>query len=123
MTDDAETLTKIVGELNRNVVTLTKVLQDDYPKRTEIERRFQSRLDARKHLTRIILAMLITVVGCYAVSTGAYAVCFVGEDNPNGCRLLPGYEDRIDRRDEINRQNQLLNERISRLERQVKGRG
>ena len=120
MTDTNEALTKAVRSLDDTLKKVDQRLSDDYPKRTEIERRFQSRLDARKHITRITFAALLTVVGCYGVSTGAYAVCFVGDDNPSGCSFLPGYQDRIERRDQINRDQRETNLRIKRLEDKIK---
>lgn len=110
-------LTQAVRELNTSVSQLRQVLQDDYPKRTEIERRFISKLEQRKHLTRMTFVALVTVAGCYVTSTGAYAVCFVGDENPDICSVVPGYEDRLDRRDELNKQIQELQTKVRRLER------
>lgn len=120
MTDSNEVLTAAVNKLNNAVVELSQILRDDYPKRSEIESRFQSKLDSRKNVTRITVVALLTVFICYVTSTGAYSVCLVGEQNPSFCKLVPGYEDRIARRDQLDEQERLVNLRIDRLERRLK---
>lgn len=112
-----------VKELNQTVISLRTLLSDEYPKRTEIERNFQSRLDARKHISRMVIVALVTVVGCYIMSVGVYASCFVGEESPSVCSLVPGYEERINRRNEINKKDQQFEQRIRRLEAQLGRKG
>jgi hypothetical protein len=117
--DDARALTRAVTELTRVVTSLDELLRRDYPKRSEIERRFTSKGTTRRAIMWAVVVAIGTVIGCFAISTGAYAVCFTGVDNPGICSVVPGYQDRIDRRDEINEVDRLNELRIDRLEREL----
>lgn len=116
VSDTAVELLEAVRRLTTVVAGVDQLLRDEYPKRTEIERRFVSKMQQNRHVARMLIVALLTVAGCYAFSTGLYAVCFVGQEDPGACSVVPGYQERIERRDEINKRDADLERRIKRLE-------
>lgn len=118
--DDEQTLVKAVTELTGVVRNLDQLLRDEYPRRSEVERRFVSKLAAQRNVTRMVLIGIITVISCYVINVGAYSVCFVGDlKNPTFCTWLPGYDERVDRSEEVNRIHREQSLRIERLEREL----
>lgn len=119
--DSAETLTAAVVQLTSVVEALRVLLTNEYPKRTEVERRFVTRLSNQRHTTRLIILALVTVIACYALTVGSYSACFVGETgtNPGICKIVPGYKDRVARSNEVDRIHQNQNLRIMRIEKRL----
>lgn len=110
--DQTPLLVEAVSRLVVAVEKLDNLLREEYPKRTEVERKFVSKLENQKVITKVILVALITVFGCYVTTVGAYSQCFVGNDSPKICQYVPGYDDRITRRDEIDNRLAELEELI-----------
>lgn len=107
-------LVQAVSKLTAAVEKLDRLLRDEYPKRSEIQEKYVSKFENQKVVTKVVLLALITVIGCYVFTIGSYSQCLVGEDSPGICKYVPGYEERIIRRDEIDskidRLDQLIRE-------------
>lgn len=117
---DARELTQAVNNLTRVVTNLDELLRRDYPKRAEIERRFLSKVESRKLMAKMVVIAFLVVLSSYATTTMAYASCYIGAENPRWCELMPGFDKRLDRFDDLNRRNDQLGERVSKLEEKVK---
>lgn len=117
MRDDQTTLLiQAVSKLTVAVEKLDGLLRDEYPKRSEVERKFVSKGDRNKTIHWLVIGALITVMTCYGLTVGIYSKCFVGLDNPSVCNAVPGYDDRINRMDKINERIAELENRTAQLE-------
>jgi hypothetical protein len=120
VTQPDQQLTEAVRELTSATVSLRRLLADEYPRRSEVERRFVSKLAQQRYFSRMVVLALFVVISCYAISVGSYSVCFVGDlDNPGVCKLVPGYKERVERNKQVNLIHQGQDDRISRLERRA----
>lgn len=125
----APELLKSVNDVRVGISALVKVLEDEYPKREEVERRFTK----KKTFYRVILfgvAMFVTsIIAAYFVTFTTLSVCFLTPNqNPNGvCSIIPGYSESLARNDtllhrfenliEVTQKNE---KRIAELEAQLK---
>lgn len=119
--DQTPQLVEAVSQLTSSVRRLDKLLRDEYPKKSELRENYVSKLENQKVITKVILVALIAVLGCYVTTVGAYSQCFVGNESPGVCQYVPGYEDRIDRRDEIDQRFDDLEKIIEKQQRQLQG--
>ena len=111
--DHTPLLIEAVSRLTTAVEKLDLLLRTEYPKREEIEGKYVSKLENQKVVTKVILLALITVIGCYVFTIGSYSQCLVGNDSPGGiCKYVPGYQERIDRRDIVDQELQRLEDQI-----------
>lgn len=114
--DTAAELLEAVRNLTTVVMGVDQLLRDEYPKRSEVERKFVTKMQQKTHVTRMVVVALVTVVGCYAMSSGVYAACFVGQENPSVCQFAPGYDERKERSREIDTRFGNLDDRLKKLE-------
>lgn len=86
-------LVEAVRDLTQVVKALDILLREEYPKRTEVERRFVSRKTASRRAWTVIALILATVVASYFFSIGTVSYCFLGNtvDPPAYCNIMPGY--------------------------------
>ena len=120
--DQTPLLVQAVSKLTVAVEKLDNLLRDEYPKRTEVERNFVTKLENQKVVAKFLVVALITVLGCYVFTVGAYSQCFVGDESPGVCKYVPGYDERVERRDQINEKFDDLEDKIKRLEQKKAGR-
>lgn len=116
-----DVLVNAVTKLTDAVKSLDTLLRDEYPKRSEVERTFVTKLENQKIVTKVILVALISVLGCYVMTIGAYSQCLVGEESPGFCVYVPGYEERVERRDYIDDQLAGYERELNKLREEVKG--
>ena len=88
-TEDA--LLEAIGELKQVVRALTKVIEEDYPKRKEVETRFTTKQTAARRFSIVTAFIVISLIVSYFVSISTVSVCFLSQDQPASCELIPGY--------------------------------
>lgn len=81
MEDTARELTQAVNNLTRVVTNLDELLRRDYPKRTEIERRFMSKQESRRlFIQGLILVLMMCGLGTYVtIRVNQTQSCFQGK--------------------------------------------
>jgi hypothetical protein len=96
-----ERLLQAVQDLTETVKGLESALTQ-YPKRTEVERKFATKHESKQRAKRYLvlgLAMtLISLVVAYFVTISTVVVCFISDDARSGaapqvCHRLPGYSE------------------------------
>ena len=114
-------LLESVNKLRGGVVALTNVLEEDYPKREEVERRFTKKKTFYRGLGLAALMFVIGVVASYFVTFSTLSVCFLTADqNPSGvCKVIPGYEESLARNDTLLHRFQTLVKTTKQNERQI----
>jgi cytochrome c-type biogenesis protein CcmH/NrfG len=120
--DEKSLLVHAVSKLTVAVERLDTLLREEYPKRTEVEKKFVTKLQNQKVVVRLILVALIAVLGCYVFTIGSYSQCLVGDESPSICEFVPGYQERIDRRDEIDNEFKHLRQQIKQLRKEAEPR-
>ena len=89
-----------VRALTIAVERLEKTLHDEYPKRSEIERRFVTEESSKKRRNRaiglVVVFVISTVILSYIVTVSTISTCFLGNSSlgqpPHICSVLPGYD-------------------------------
>lgn len=87
-------LTVSVQELNKNVVELRQLVQEDYPTRREVDRK-------RKYAIIFSILFVLGVIVIASLSTLAtVSYCFLQPSGPHKfCSAIPGYSYSIEARD------------------------
>lgn len=90
------TLTAAVKALTRAVQDLQDLIQNEYPKRNEIERDFVSKYHINRKRKQLIFATVAGIILSYFFTMGTVSYCFLqGQGTVNeahqACYLLPGY--------------------------------
>jgi hypothetical protein len=113
MHDDQTTLLiQAVSKLTVAVEKLDGLLRDEYPKRAEVEHKFLSKGEGKRFVIKLTISAFVAVFVSWIVTVGSYSNCLVGSDNPSVCKYIPGYNQKIEDKDN-------LNDRISNLENQI----
>lgn len=91
-----------VRSLTTVVSRLEKTLVEDYPKRAELDRKFESREEVSGRRRRWALTMFVGVIGAtfigFGVTISTVSTCFLTADArdgraPKACNALPGFKD------------------------------
>jgi hypothetical protein len=88
-----------VKALSEHVSNLTKLLHDEYPRRSEIQDTYPTKADVKKKRLRIFaLGMVILLISQF-VTVSMISYCFLGdprEEQHQVCKLIPGYTDSVE---------------------------
>lgn len=105
MTPEENELLKSVKELRIALYDLTRVLEKDYIKREEIERRYSTKEGSLRRYWSAILILLCVIFLAYMGSIITVSGCFLDEaPHPAACSAIPGYDDANARNDQIMKQ-------------------
>lgn len=115
MSETKDTLLTAVQSLTFETRKLHDLLQSEYPKRGEVERKFVSKLQQQRLVIRLLLGIALLTLLTFVGTIGSFSVCLVGDNNPGFCKAVPGYNDRIDRRTEIDNKNARQDRELERL--------
>jgi hypothetical protein len=127
-------LAAAVRELTSVVQGLQSMIQEDYPKRSEIERDFVSKYGINKRRKQYAILVVIAIVGSYFWTMGTVSYCFLqGQGSVTAsksyCYLLPGYGDvvgysktRLETYQNLIKTTEVNRARIEELERQIKSK-
>lgn len=125
-----------VQELHAVVLALKELLEREYPRRDEIERRYLDKYDlaakTRKNWIIVAVMGLVMLFTGFFASVTTVSYCFLGSAQDGGrpvCEVIPGYEQSL----EVGKQRLKIFEemigtmernerRINRLERQLRQR-
>lgn len=95
-------LEQAAKELHAAVLALSEFVEREYPKRKEVERRFQTKSSSTKRLVGIIVLILVAVSLSYISAIGTVSSCFLGGlKHPEVCQLMPGYQESQTRNEQI----------------------
>lgn len=100
MPDPEKDLAGAVAVLNANVLKLTRVLKEDYPRRKELQDNYETRATLRKRRWQIIIFGLVIVLASNFLTAGMISYCFLGDiTDPEHavCHIIPGYSASHDR--------------------------
>ena len=119
MSDKVDSLGNDVRALSGDVRKLIELMNKDYPRRGEVERRFVTKFSQQKFLIKVLAAIVIAGTVIFAGTIGSFSLCLVGDSNPGICKIVPGYDERVERRDLVDKWNEKQDRKIARIEKQL----
>lgn len=93
-----------VNQLTQVVRQLQTMIENDYPKRQEIERDFVTKYGINKKRRQLIVSLVAAIIASFFWTIGTVSYCLLGQtgDPPKAyCRIIPGYSDAIARNDRL----------------------
>ena len=97
-------LINAVHQLTAVVKQLQKMIEDDYPKRHEIERDFVSKYGIAKKRRQLAIAFTVAIVASFFWTMGTVSYCLLGQTGEPSklyCKIIPGYSEAIERNDRL----------------------
>lgn len=116
--DQTALLIQAVSRLTVAVEKLDGLLRDEYPKRAEVEHKFFSKGEGKRFAVKVAVSAIVAILVSWVVTVGSYSSCLVGNNNPGVCQYIPGFNQRIQDKENINKRIDNLEKQISQFESQ-----
>lgn len=110
--NEGTALAEAVKELNRAILALRTLIERDYPNRREVEASFVRKSESAVHLKWMLVLVVVTTMLSFGATVGLMSSCFIMDDRPSACHIIPGFEDLEARR----MRNDDIVERVEELE-------
>src|SRR5690606_37855911 len=94
-----KTLHEAAEELHQAVEALKELLEREYPDRVELEENYISKTGNNKRWVVVITMILFASLVAFLLTVSTVSQCFLREDQPDACNLLPGYPATMERND------------------------
>lgn len=115
---EGEALLSAVQNLTKVVDALRKTIEDDYPKRRELEQKYTTKTVAKRRLRQTAFVLVAAIIASYFLSISTASYCFL-QSNPKDrfyCHIMPGYSASQDRAEHFRKKIAEQEARIKRLE-------